>query len=75
MNIRKDSGPLKWILIGISVLFLFVMLILPLSYVMYTAFSKGIKVFLAAVTVELSQLFKINQITKKLADIYREKQC
>ena len=50
MNIRKDSGPLKWILIGISVLFLFVMLILPLSYVMYTAFSKGIKVFLAAVT-------------------------
>ena len=45
MNIRKDSGPLKWILIGISVLFLFVMLILPLSYVMYTAFSKGIKVF------------------------------
>lgn len=50
MNIRKDSGPLKWILIGISVLFLFVMLILPISYVMYTAFSKGIKVFLAAVT-------------------------
>ena len=50
MNIRKDSGPLKWILIGISVLFLFMMLILPLSYVMYTAFSKGIKVFLAAVT-------------------------
>lgn len=50
MNIRKDSGPLKWILIGISVLFLFVMLILPLSYVMCTAFSKGIKVFLAAVT-------------------------
>ena len=50
MNIRKDSSPLKWILIGISVLFLFVMLILPLSYVMYTAFSKGIKVFLGAVT-------------------------
>jgi len=50
MNIRKDSGPLKWILIGISVLFLFVMLILPLSYVMYTAFSKDIKVFMAAVT-------------------------
>ena len=50
MNIRKDSGPLKWILIGISVLFLFVMLILPLSYVMYTAFSKGIKVFLQLLT-------------------------
>lgn len=28
---------------------LFIMLILPLTYVMYTAFSKGIKVFLAAV--------------------------
>ena len=42
MNIRKDSGPLKWTLIGISVLFLFVMLILPLSYVMCTAFIKRI---------------------------------
>ena len=49
MNIRKDSGPVKWILIGICALFLFVMLILPLTYVMFTAFSKGIKVFLAAV--------------------------
>ncbi|MDD6333690.1 MAG: sulfate ABC transporter permease subunit CysW [Clostridia bacterium] len=49
MNIRKDSGPVKWILIGICTLFLFVMLILPLTYVMFTAFSKGIKVFLAAV--------------------------
>lgn len=49
MNIRKDSGPVKWILIGVCTLFLFIMLILPLTYVMYTAFSKGIKVFLAAV--------------------------
>ena len=29
MEIRKNSGPLKWILIGISTLFLIVMLILP----------------------------------------------
>ena len=68
MNIRKDSGPLKWILIGISVLFLFVMLILPLSYVMYTAFSKGIKVFLAAVTDKYA-LHSIKKIISTLIDL------
>lgn len=50
MEIRKNSGPVKWILIAISAVFLVVMLILPLIYVMYTAFEKGIQVFLAAVT-------------------------
>lgn len=50
MEIRKNSGPLKWILIGISTLFLIVMLILPLTYVLVTAFGEGIKVFVAAVT-------------------------
>lgn len=50
MEIRKNSGPLKWILIGISALFLIVMLILPLTYVLVTAFGEGIKVFVAAVT-------------------------
>lgn len=49
MNIRKDSGAAKWILIGITVLFLGVMLVLPLIYVLVTAFSKGMKVFLDAV--------------------------
>ena len=39
MEIRKNSGPLKWILIGISALFLIVMLILPLTYVLVTAFG------------------------------------
>ena len=38
------------ILIGISTLFLIVMLILPLTYVLVTAFGEGIKVFVAAVT-------------------------
>lgn len=52
MNIRKNSGPLKWILIGISALFLVVMLILPLIYVMFTAFEEGIQVFIKAVTDE-----------------------
>ena len=50
MEIRKNSGPLKWILIGISTLFLIMMLILPLTYVLVTAFGEGIKVFVAAVT-------------------------
>lgn len=50
METRKNSGPLKWILIGISTLFLIVMLILPLTYVLVTAFGEGIKVFVASVT-------------------------
>ena len=50
MEIRKNSGPLKWILIGISTLFLIVMLILLLTYVLVTAFGEGIKVFVASVT-------------------------
>lgn len=50
MEIRRNSGPLKWILIGISTLFLIVMLILPLTYVLVTAFGEGIKVFVASVT-------------------------
>lgn len=50
MEIRKNSGPLKWILIGISTLFLIVMLILPLTYVLVTAFGEGFKVFVASVT-------------------------
>lgn len=50
MEIRKNSGPVKWILIGVSVVFLAVMLILPLVYVMCTAFGEGIGVFLEAVT-------------------------
>ncbi|MBR1866439.1 MAG: sulfate ABC transporter permease subunit CysW [Lachnospiraceae bacterium] len=52
MNIRKNSGPVKWILIGICTLFLLIMLILPLTYVMATAFKDGIQVFVKAVTDE-----------------------
>jgi sulfate transport system permease protein len=50
MNIRKNSGPVKWIMITICSIFLIVMLILPLVYVMATAFGKGIQVFVNAVT-------------------------
>lgn len=52
MNIRKNSRPVKWILIGISTIFLVVMLVLPLIYVLFTAFEEGIQVFLDAVTDE-----------------------
>ena len=50
MNIRKNSGPVKWILIGICTLFLAVMLILPLIYILATAVHDGIDAFVKAVT-------------------------
>ena len=34
---KQASGPVKWILIGISVIFLFVMLVLPLVVVVTLA--------------------------------------
>lgn len=52
MNIRKNSGPVKWILIGLCTVFLVVMLVLPLIYVMVTAFQGGMQVFIDAVTDE-----------------------
>lgn len=50
MNGKKEGGAVKWILIAISVLFLGVMLVLPLIYVLVTAFGSGIGVFVKAVT-------------------------
>lgn len=50
MEKRKPSGFGKWFLIGISVLFLGVMLLLPLGVVMEQAFRKGIDAYLAAVS-------------------------
>lgn len=50
MNGKKEGGAVKWILIAISVLFLGVMLVLPLIYVLVTAFGSGIGVFAKAVT-------------------------
>lgn len=52
MNVRKNSGPLKWILIGICALFLAVMLILPLIYIVITALRDGIGTYIAAITDE-----------------------
>lgn len=65
MIIRKNSGPVKWILIGISTLFLVVMLILPLIYVMATAFQDGAQVFVKAVTDKfaLKSIFLTIEVT------------
>ena len=52
MNVRKDNGIAKWLIIGISSLFLVIMLILPLIYVMVNAFDKGIQAFWDAVSDE-----------------------
>ena len=43
---------MKWILIGISVIFLFVMLVLPLVVVVTQALSKGWECYVQAVTDE-----------------------
>ena len=46
----KSSGVVKWLLIGISVLFLGLMLILPLCVVLIQAFKSGIATYMKAVT-------------------------
>lgn len=50
MEIRKDSGPLKWALIALSALFLALMLVLPLVYIVVTALRQGVSAWYAAVT-------------------------
>ena len=49
---KQASGPVKWILIGISAIFLFVMLLLPLVVVVTQALSKGWQSYVQAVTDE-----------------------
>ena len=49
---KQASGPVKWILIGISAIFLFVMLVLPLVVVVTQALSKGWQCYVQAVTDE-----------------------
>ena len=55
MGVRKKEGPVKWMLIILCTLFLFVMLVLPLVYVLATAFKDGIQVFIKAVTDEYAK--------------------
>ncbi|MDO4515899.1 MAG: sulfate ABC transporter permease subunit CysW [Bacillota bacterium] len=50
MELRKDSGPLKWVLILLCVVFLAVMLLLPLAYIVITALREGFGAYWAAIT-------------------------
>lgn len=50
MDQKSSGGPVKWLLIGISVLFLALMLVLPLVYVLATAFREGWSAYVKAVT-------------------------
>ncbi len=52
MDIRKDSGILKWVLIIISFVFLAVFLILPLIYIIATAFRDGISGYIKGISDE-----------------------
>ena len=47
---KKESKLVKYLLIGISILFLFVMLVLPLFVVVTEALKKGWQVYVEAVT-------------------------
>ena len=49
-RIRKDSGAVKWILVGVSALFLFVLLILPLITVVVNALAKGFSFYSKAIS-------------------------
>ena len=50
MQLRKDSGVLKWVLIILWVVFLAVMLLPPLVYIVITALREGIGTYIAAIT-------------------------
>ena len=49
---KTQSKAVKWLLIGISVVFLFIMLVLPLYVVVTEALRKGWKFYLEAITDE-----------------------
>ncbi len=49
-HLRTESGVIKWILIGVALLYLGIFLILPLACIFTTAFSKGIVAYTQAIT-------------------------
>nr|WP_108460255.1 sulfate ABC transporter permease subunit CysW [Devosia naphthalenivorans] len=51
----SESRPVQWLLIGISLIFMGVILVLPLYAVFHEAFSKGIDIFLAALSEKDAQ--------------------
>ncbi|MDO5308789.1 MAG: sulfate ABC transporter permease subunit CysW [Planctomycetia bacterium] len=52
MDIRKNTGALKWTLIIGCSIFLFVFLILPLAYIVVTALRQGVQAYWNAITDE-----------------------
>lgn len=52
MELRKNNGPLKWCMITLVVIFLAVFLLLPLVYILITALSKGIDMYISSITDE-----------------------
>ena len=52
MKTQKKGGAVKWLLIAVCVIFLAVFLILPLIYILSTAFRDGIPNYIKAVTDE-----------------------
>ena len=50
VSLRKDSGIIKWLLIGLCVVFLVVLLVLPLIYVVVTAIRDGWNAYVKSVT-------------------------
>ena len=49
-ELRRNSGPVKWILIIVTVIFLAVFLILPLVYIISTALRNGFGTYVSAIT-------------------------
>lgn len=49
-QIRKENKFVKWFMIGICVLFLVIMLVLPLSYIIYTSLADGVGKFISSIT-------------------------
>ncbi len=47
---KRKGSPVKWILIGICILFLAVFLLLPLIYILTVSFRDGLKTFVNAIT-------------------------
>lgn len=61
---RKENKLVKWIMISICALFLFIMLVLPLGYIIYTSLSDGVKSFISSVTDEYTiKAMKLTIIT------------
>ena len=50
IDVRTDPPAMRWAVIGTTVLFLGLFIVLPLINVFAQAFSKGVEVYLAALT-------------------------